>query len=129
PVILGHHHPAVDRAVNDQLQVGECLNGPAPVMIDLAERMVETLQPGGWTMFAKNGSDATSMAVRVARAATGRGTVLAAHRAYHGSDPWSTPGLDGVLPAERANVAYFDYNDLASVEEAASAHDGDVAAV
>lgn len=129
PIILGHHHPGVDRAVAVQRAAGDCLNGPSPVMLDLAERLVSLISPGGWTMFAKNGSDVTSMALRVARAATGRATVLAARKSYHGSDPWSTPGQSGVTAADRADIDYYEYNDMASVEAAVAAHHGDVAAI
>jgi glutamate-1-semialdehyde 2,1-aminomutase len=65
----------------------------------------------------------------VARAATGRSKVLAAAGAYHGSTPWFTVRLDGVTAADRANMAYYTYNDLASVERAADEADGDVAAI
>jgi glutamate-1-semialdehyde 2,1-aminomutase len=80
-------------------------------------------------MFAKNGTDATSTAVRVARAATGKTKLLKAAVAYHGANDWFTPRMVGVTPADRANIVEFEYNDIASLEAAAAAHDGDVAAI
>ena len=64
-------------------------------------------------MFSKNGTDATTQALMVARAATGRTKVLMAHGAYHGADPWCTPSPPGTTPNERADLVDFAYNDLA----------------
>jgi glutamate-1-semialdehyde 2,1-aminomutase len=80
-------------------------------------------------MFAKNGTDATTLAVTIARAATGRAKVLVARGAYHGSAPWCTPRPAGVTPEDRAHLLAFTYNDLASVEAAADQAGGDLAAV
>jgi glutamate-1-semialdehyde 2,1-aminomutase len=80
-------------------------------------------------MFAKNGTDATSTAVRIARVATGRTKLLKAAVAYHGANDWFTPRMAGVTAADRANIVEFAYNDIASLEAAAAAHDGDVAAI
>jgi glutamate-1-semialdehyde 2,1-aminomutase len=80
-------------------------------------------------MFAKNGTDATTLALMIARAATGRRKILAARGSYHGSAPWCTPRPGGVTPEDRANMGYFTYNDLASAEQAADAAGGDLAGV
>jgi glutamate-1-semialdehyde 2,1-aminomutase len=80
-------------------------------------------------MFAKNGSDANTVCLMIARAATGRQTVLAARGAYHGSAPWSTPVLAGVTAGDRAALDYYVFNDLASVEPAVERVHGEVAAV
>jgi glutamate-1-semialdehyde 2,1-aminomutase len=65
----------------------------------------------------------------IARAATGRATVLAARGSYHGAAPWCTPRPAGTTPGDRAHLAYFAYNDLASAEAAAEAAAGDLAAI
>jgi glutamate-1-semialdehyde 2,1-aminomutase len=80
-------------------------------------------------MFAKNGTDATTISVMIARAATGRSTVLAAAGAYHGAAPWFTMRDAGVTPEDRANLRYYRFNDIVSVAEAAAAAGDDVAAV
>ena len=80
-------------------------------------------------MFSKNGTDATTQALMVARAATGRTKVLMAHGSYHGADPWCTPSLSGTTPNERADLIEYTYNDLASAEAAAAQAEGDVAAI
>jgi glutamate-1-semialdehyde 2,1-aminomutase len=129
PVILGHRHPTVEEAVREQHQRIDCGNGPAPVMVDLAERLVSIVEHAGWVMFAKNGSDATTLSLTLARAHTGRTTILVAEGAYHGAAPWCNPNPTGTVPGDRAHLAYYKFNDLESVEAAARAHEGDIAAV
>lgn len=129
PVVLGHRHPRVEEAVATQQARGDCLNGPGPVMVELAELLVDTVPSADWALFAKNGTDATTQALMVARAATGRATVLKAHGAYHGAAPWCTPNPAGTTAANRADLIEFEYNDLAGAEAAAARADGDVAAI
>jgi glutamate-1-semialdehyde 2,1-aminomutase len=129
PIVLGYKHPEIEEAVARQHAQADCVNGAAPVMVDLAERMLEIVDNGTWTLFAKNGSDVTTLAVTLARAHTGRSTVLIANGAYHGALPWCNPDPRGTAPGDRASFEYFDYNDLASVTEAAEANRGDLAAV
>lgn len=129
PVILGHRHPAVEAAVGAQLARGDTQAGPGACMVELAELLVDRVAHADWAMFAKSGSDANTVCLMIARAATGRQSVLAARGAYHGSAPWSTPVLAGVTPGDRASVDYYAFNDLASVEEAVERAHGEVAAV
>jgi glutamate-1-semialdehyde 2,1-aminomutase len=129
PVILGHKHPGVERAVAAQRAEGDTQAGPAACMVEAAELLVDRVAHADWAMFAKNGTDATTICLMVARAATGRSTVLAASGAYHGSAPWCTIRPDGVTPGDRASIRYYEFNDIASVERAAQEAEGDVAAV
>jgi glutamate-1-semialdehyde 2,1-aminomutase len=129
PIVLGHNHPRVDEAARRQADDGRCFNGPGAVWVELAERLVELTPWAGWAVFAKNGSDVCTWATQVARAATGRRTVLAAEGAYHGTHPWCSPLPGGVTPADRAHVTRFRWNDLARVDAALDAHAGDVAAI
>jgi glutamate-1-semialdehyde 2,1-aminomutase len=129
PNLLGYRHPVVEEAAAAQRARGDCTTGPAPVMVELAERFVELVDHADWVLLAKNGTDATTICVTIARAATGRRTVLKARGAYHGAAPWCTPIKAGVLREERASFARYEYNDVASLEAAFDAHEGDVAAV
>ena len=121
PVVLGHRHPAVEASAAAQAQLGDCQNGPAEVMVDLAELLVSTVQHADWAMFAKNGTDATTICCTIARAQTGRSRILVATGAYHGAAPWCTPRLAGVTAADRANLGHYTFNDLASVIAAVAA--------
>jgi len=129
PVVLGHQHPAVEAAAAEQARLGDCQNGPGPVMVELAELLVRTVRHADWAMFAKNGTDATTMCCTIARAQTGRSKILAARGAYHGSAPWCTPRPAGVTPQDRANLGYYTFNDLPSVHEAAALAGHDLAAI
>jgi glutamate-1-semialdehyde 2,1-aminomutase len=129
PVVLGHRHPEVEAAVAAQAELGDCQNGPGPVMVDLAELLVATVQHADWAMFAKNGTDATTMCCTIARAQTGRDRILVARGAYHGSAPWCTPRPAGTTAADRADLGYFNYNDLASARAAAAEAGGDLAGI
>ncbi len=129
PIVLGHHDPVVEAAAQRQAAMGDCLNGPAPVMVELAERLVDRIAHADWAMFQKNGTDATTACVTIARAATGRQTILVARGSYHGAAPWCTPVPAGTTPEDRAHQLRFDYNDVASLEAAADAAGPDLAAV
>ena len=129
PVVLGHQHPGVEAAVTAQAALGDCQNAPGPVMVDLAELLVRTVRHADWAMFAKNGTDATTMCCTIARAQTGRRKILAATGAYHGAAPWCTPWPAGTTPEDRANLGYYAYNDLASVRQAAAEAGDDLAGI
>ena len=129
PIVLGHGHPLVERAAREQAARGDCMNGPAPVLVELAELVVELVPHADWCIFGKNGTDATTTCVTVARAETGRRKVLVARGAYHGAVPWCSPSVAGVTAEDRAHLLPFDFNDLASVQAAAEAAGGDLAAV
>jgi len=129
PIVLGHHHPAVDEAVARQAALGDCMGAPGAVMVELAEKLVARIPHADWAMFQKNGSDATTACVTIARAGTKRRKVLAARGSYHGSVPWCSPSVVGVTEEDRAHVVRFDYNDVDSLREAAASVKGDLAAV
>jgi len=129
PVVLGRQHAGVEAAVRAQLETGDLLDGPSPVMVDLAELLVDLVPHADWVMLAKNGTDATTACVTIARAATGRRKILIANGAYHGAIPWCTPARSGVLTEDRAHLGYFDYNDVASLEAAVAEAGDDLAGI
>ena len=129
PIVLGHRHPAVEAAADAQRALGDCMNGPGAPMVALAERLVETIPAADWALFQKNGGDATTACVMIARAATGRRKVLVARGAYHGVAPWCTPSVAGVTAEDRTHVLHFDYNDVDSLAAAVREAGDDLAAV
>lgn len=129
PNLLGYRHPEVEAAARAQAALGDCLNGPTPRFVELAEALVDTIAHADWVMFQKNGTDATTVALMVARAATGKRKVLAAQGSYHGAAPWCTPVPAGTTPEDRAHLIRFRYNDVASLEAAAAEAGPDLAAV
>jgi glutamate-1-semialdehyde 2,1-aminomutase len=129
PVVLGHHHPAVDDAVLRQMKLGDCLNGPTERMVELAERLTGLVTHADWALFSKNGTDATTTCVTLARGGTGKRKVLLATAAYHGAVPWCTPHPYGVTSEDRAHVIPYKYNDVASLEAAVDQAGNDLAAI
>ena len=129
PVLLGHRHPKVDEAAARQAAEADCQNGPSPRMVELAEALTATVGHADWAIFSKNGTDATTQCVTIARAATGKRKMLVATGAYHGAAPWCTPGPGGVVAEDRAHLISYRYNDMASVEAAVAEAGDDLAGI
>jgi glutamate-1-semialdehyde 2,1-aminomutase len=129
PNLLGYGHPAVTAAYRRQLEIGDTMTGPSPLIVELAERLTAMVGHADWAMFCKNGTDATSMALVTARAHTGRKTIIRAKGAYHGSAPWCNPRPAGTIAEDRAHQLFCRYNDIASLEAAAAEAGGDLAAI
>jgi glutamate-1-semialdehyde 2,1-aminomutase len=129
PNLLGYRHPAVEAAVLAQQLLGDTMNGPSEIMVDLAEKFVSMVSHADWVIFCKNGTDATTMAMMTARSHTKKRKILVATKAYHGSAPWCNPFPNGTVPEERAHILQYQYNNPSSLEEAFHAAGDDVAGV
>ncbi len=129
PNLLGYGHPAIDAAYIAQLKLGDTMTGPSAVMVELAEAFTGMISHASWAMFCKNGTDANSMAMVIARACSGKRKILIAHGAYHGAAPWCTPLRTGILPEDRAHQIYYDYNDAASLQAAVAEAGDDLAGI
>jgi glutamate-1-semialdehyde aminotransferase len=130
PVLLGHRHPAVEGAIIEQLHRGISFSLPHPLEVDVAERIVALVPGAERVRFAKSGSDATSAAVRLARANTGRERVIVT--GYHGWHDWyigSTSRYRGVPRAVRLLVEPVPLGDLGALSAALQRHAGEVACV
>jgi glutamate-1-semialdehyde 2,1-aminomutase len=129
PNVLGYHHPRVEAAALAQLKAVDSGNGPTETTVELAELMTATLDHADWCMFQKNGTDATTACVTIARAGTGRRKVLVARGAYHGAVPWCSPSLVGVTAEDRAHLIAFDWGDIAGLDAAVEQAGDDLAAI
>jgi len=129
PNLLGYGDERVAAAAQRQAALGDTMTGPSGLIVDLAEALVSMVSHADWAMFCKNGTDATTMAMTIARAQTGRRRILVAAHSYHGSAPWCTPVPTGVVPEERAFITSYTYNDIASLEAAVAAAGDDLAGV
>lgn len=132
-VTLGHGYEPVVDAVSRAVADGVSFSRPGELELRAAETFVEQVPGAEMVKFTKNGSDATTAAVRLARAATGRRHVaICRSQPFFSTDDWfigTTPMCAGTLEEERRLTVGFDYNDLDSVRAALEAHPGDVACV
>ncbi len=129
PMVLGHRNPVVEQAVRRQMRRADCLNGPTEHMVRLAELLTQNVPHADWALFCKNGTDATTLCVTIARAATKRRKVMVARGAYHGWAAWCNPNTNGITEEERSNILYYEYNDLDSVIGLLAEHGADLAAI
>ena len=127
PMILGYRHPAIEAAVAAEQRHGNTVSLAAPIMVELAETLVERVVAADWALFGKNGGDATGLAVMVARAATGRAKIVKVEGGYHGVAPWMREGFPGAIPADLEQVLKVPWNDAGAFEQLISAHPGEIA--
>jgi len=113
PVILGHADPVVNEAAWRQMQDGLSFSLPHIIEVEVSELLCELIPCAEMVRFGKNGSDATSAAVRLARAYTKRDKVACC--GYHGWQDWyigvTTRNL-GVPEGVRGLTLKFVYNDV-----------------
>jgi glutamate-1-semialdehyde 2,1-aminomutase len=132
-VTLGHAYPEVIRAVRDSLELGTNFTRPAAIELAVAERFLEVIHTADMVKFTKDGSTATSGALKLARKATGRDCVaVCADHPFFSYDDWfmSTTTFDGGIPStERQQAIPFGYNDLASLHAAFDSNRDQIAAV
>ncbi|MFH8486859.1 glutamate-1-semialdehyde 2,1-aminomutase [Streptomyces longisporoflavus] len=130
-VSLGHAHPRVLEAVRRELDRGSNFVRPSIVEADAAERFLATVPTAEMVKFAKNGSDATTGAVRLARAVTGRPRVaICGDHPFFSVDDWfigTTPMSAGIPAATTELTVAFPYGDLAATEELLTRYEGEIA--
>jgi len=130
-VSLGHAHPRVTEAVRREIDRGSNFVRPSIVEVEAAELFLATVPTAEMVKFAKNGSDATTAAVRLARAATGRPRVaLCADHPFFSTDDWfigTTPMSAGIPSATNELTVAFPYGDLAATEDLLTRYQDEVA--
>jgi glutamate-1-semialdehyde 2,1-aminomutase/spore coat polysaccharide biosynthesis protein SpsF len=118
PNVLGYNDVDVNYAISTQLQKGLSFSLSTELEIQLAEKLCEIIPSAEKVRFAKNGTDVTSAAIRLARAFTGRDKVMLC--GYHGWQDWSigtTTRNRGVPKAVSELSVAVPYNDLNRIEE------------
>ena len=130
PVVLGYRDPDVDAAIKAQMENGIAFSLATELEIEVAELLTEIIPCAEMVRFGKNGSDATTGCVRVARAATGRSRLIVC--GYHGWHDWyvaATVRNKGVPPGMADLVQRVAFNDIEAVHAAFRKHPGEIAAV
>ncbi len=128
PIILGYREAEVDDAVLNQIKdKGFCFTLTQPFQNELAKKIKELVPSAEKSVFLKTGSDATSAAVRISRAHTGKLKVMRC--GYHGWHDWCVEMKGGIPKKFWEDVYEFRYNDLEGLEKLMAEHGDDTAAI
>lgn len=130
PVLLGYNDPDVDAAIRDQLACGISFSLGTELEIVVAEKLARIIPCAQMVRFGKNGSDATTAAVRIARAATGRDRIVTV--GYHGWQDWyvgATTRARGVPQCVRDLTHRIAYGETAAFYDVLKKYPGEVAGV
>jgi glutamate-1-semialdehyde 2,1-aminomutase len=141
PLILGHAHPEVIKALQGRIPLGTSFGIPTELETVLAEKVIRAVPSMEKVRFVNSGTEATMSAVRVARGHTGRSRVIKFEGCYHGhvdallvkagsgAATFGTPDSPGIPAAVTGDTLVLPFNDLEAVERAFQAHGSEVAAV
>jgi len=144
PIVLGHRHPRVDRAVRETLETLDLIgSGLTEGELRLAEKIVEHIPSADRVHLCNSGSEATYHAVRLARAVTGRQKLIKFQGCYHGWHDYllmnvftpaermglKDPCSKGILDAAVENTLVLPFNDVGALETTLSTEGQDVAAL
>ncbi|HEX4919509.1 MAG TPA: aspartate aminotransferase family protein, partial [Candidatus Bathyarchaeia archaeon] len=147
-LVLGHSHPAIVQAVQQQVQSGTMLGTTTQLEVEVAKKILTMVPSADMVSFANTGTEATMEAIRIARAYTGRDKILKFEGHYHGhhdyvlfsvESPSVVAGLEQApsklpyypgIPEEISNtVVVAPWNDPAMLERALKRHANDLAAI
>jgi glutamate-1-semialdehyde 2,1-aminomutase len=141
PLILGHAHPEVVKAVQKAAAGGLSFGAPTEAEYEMAELLVRLLPSLEMVRLVSSGTEATMTAIRLARGFTGRSTIVKFEGCYHGHADallvkagsgaltFGVPSSAGVPPEVTAHTLVLDYNDLEGVRRAFDQQGKQIAAV
>ena len=141
PLILGHAHPEVIRAVLAAAQNGLTFGAPTEAELEIAQLLCKLVPSIEQVRLVSSGTEATMSAIRLARGYTGRSRIIKFEGCYHGHDDallvkagsgaltFGHPSSAGVPAETAAHTMVLDYNDLAGVERAFAQSGKEIAAV
>ena len=147
-LINGHAHPAMVKAVQEQADLGFHFAAPTELEVEMAKQFVELVPSAERVAFCSNGSDATMNAIRMARAVTGKDSLLKFEGHYHGQHDYAlisaeappvVAGLDeyprplpnsaGIPPGVTDYVTVAPYNSITAFERVVKRNRDRLAAV
>ena len=141
PMILGHAHPAVVKAVQDAATRSTSFGAPTRLEVEMAELLCDMVANVEKIRIVNSGTEACMSAIRVARGYTGKCKIIKFAGCYHGhadsfliqagsgAATFGTPSSPGVTPGTAADTLIARYNDLNDVKRLFAAHSADIAGV
>jgi glutamate-1-semialdehyde 2,1-aminomutase len=141
PMILGHGHPAVVAAVQQQMARGASYGAPSRLEVDMAEALTARVPGLERVRMVNSGTEATMAAVRLARGATTRAKIVKFEGCYHGhadaflikagsgAATFGVPDSPGVTDGVAHDTLAAAFNDLAGVARLFARHPGAIAAI
>jgi glutamate-1-semialdehyde 2,1-aminomutase len=141
PLIFGHAHPSVVRAVQEAASRGVSFGAPTPGEVELAREITSVYPSIEKVRLVSSGTEATMSAIRVARAFTGKPRIVKFAGCYHGhvdallvragsgAATFGTPDSEGVPEAFAALTHVAQFNDLDEVEDLLRSYGREIAAV
>jgi glutamate-1-semialdehyde 2,1-aminomutase len=141
PMILGHRHPAVIQAIEKAVEMGTSFGAPTEMEIELADLVVRAVPSVEMIRMVNSGTEATMSAIRLARGATGRDTIIKFDGCYHGHadtllvDAGSgvatlaIAGSPGVPQGFIEKTLSLPFNDIQAVEEVMLSQGEKIAAI
>lgn len=141
PMIVGHCHPAVVKAVQDAAAQGLGFGAPTAAELEMAELLCKLLPSMEMVRLVSSGTEATMTAIRLARGFTGRSRIIKFEGCYHGHSDgllvkagsgaltFGQPSSSGVPAEIAALTTVLDYNDVAGLERTFAAMGSEIAAV
>ncbi len=128
PIIIGYREQEIDNAVQKQINdKGFCFSLTQPQQSELVRKLQQLIPSCEMAALVKTGSDATTIAIRVARAYTGKTKI--ARCGYHGWHDWCVEVKGGIPEKLYEDVLEFHYNDLEGLENILKANKDDMAAI
>ncbi len=132
-VTLGYANDRVNKAAFAEMEKGVNLTRASTVELHAAEVITDLIPGADMVKFAKNGSNVTTAAIKIARAYTGRKYVcVPRQQPFFSFDDWfigTTPMKKGIPEEHYSTTLVFDYNNIASLQACFDAHPGQIAAV
>ena len=141
PMIVGHAHPAVVKAVQTAAADGLSFGAPTEAEVEFAERIVRLLPSIEQLRLVSSGTEAAMSAIRLARGATGRDRIIKFEGCYHGHADsllvkagsgaltFGHPSSAGVPADVIRHTMVLDYNDCQQLEDAFGRHGSQIAGV
>jgi glutamate-1-semialdehyde 2,1-aminomutase len=141
PMILGHAHPRIVRAVQRASRSGTSFGAPTESEVKMARLITEIMPSIEMIRMVNSGTEATMSAIRLARASTRREKILKFEGCYHGHGDsflikagsgamtFGIPDSPGVPPSIAGGTLTARFNDLGNVEEVVAANRGTIAAI